>query len=115
NSTTVLPSNGQYVWETNLQANDTGSNGTAGVDWDLLSLQTVSVTAGNTNGTKFVIKVIGLAGAWNANIVSKWKIATFTSGITSAILDRFTIDTSQWGNSIGAGGLFLEVNGNELD
>jgi autotransporter-associated beta strand protein len=120
--TTTLAPGGAYAWDINAQ------DGSAGVNWDKLSLSAVSVTATNSPGQRFIIKLVSLdatnapgamtegAGqAWDPQSGEKrWTIASFTGGLDDSLLDRFEIDTSEFDNT-ALGGFYLDVNGGDLD
>jgi autotransporter-associated beta strand protein len=111
-STTVLAPGGSYQWEV---SNQTGS---AGVHWDLLTLDLVTVTA--TSGSKFTVNVVGLninGGNWNAQSGEKhFKIADSTTGAFGALTpaelqQKFAVVVSGFTPEQNLGGFYLNVDG----
>jgi autotransporter-associated beta strand protein len=94
-STTVFAGGGTYAWE----VNHLPFGGTEGVNWDLLSLNALNISA--TGGSRFTIKVISLNAAGTApgslsglteNAVYTWRILNKTP--TAFDPSVFTIDAS---------------------
>ena len=112
---TTFAGGGRYVFEIN------NTVGTAGTNWDLLSisgsltisatvntpfvLDLVSLTAGNANGA--------LANFNSANAYS-WKFVTTTSGITGFSAGAFQYDPSYFYNGLDVGHFFVSQTGNDL-
>ena len=112
---TTLAGGGRYVFEIN------NTVGTAGTNWDLLSisgsltisatvntpfvLDLVSLTAGNANGA--------LANFNSANAYS-WKFVTTTSGITGFSAGAFQYDPGYFYNGLDVGHFFVSQTGNDL-
>ncbi|CAN5420814.1 hypothetical protein BH09PLA1_BH09PLA1_34120 [soil metagenome] len=117
-TTTTFAPSGTYVWQTNSLP----ASGTAGTNWDKLTLNALSVTA--TAGTKFTVKVVSVnaGGTAIANVTGisgvpntqyTWTIATSAS-FSGFDITKFALDTSQFNND-SAGEWSLSVNGNNLD
>jgi autotransporter-associated beta strand protein len=117
---TDFQTGGSYTWEINQQ------EGAAGVNWDVLDLDAVAVTA--TAGG-FTIKITSMsrstglrgpmdAGDWNPESGEKrFVIAkSSTHSFTTAMLGGFSIVTTDFGNS-NVGGFYMDVgdSGGELD
>ena len=112
---TTFAGGGRYVFEIN------NTVGTAGTNWDLLSisgsltisatvntpfvLDLVSLTAGNANGA--------LANFNSANAYS-WKFVTTTSGITGFSAGAFQYDPGYFYNGLDVGHFFVSQTGNDL-
>jgi hypothetical protein len=100
---TELAQGGSYTWEIN---NDSG---TAGTNWDLLSLDAVTISAGAGG---FTIRVTSLPGInWTNNIGNAtFPIATGAAGsFTEALLEKFVINTDDFAPD-NLGGFYLTVN-----
>jgi autotransporter-associated beta strand protein len=82
-------SGGHYLWDI------TSATGTAGVDWDLLTMGVLNVNS--QVGSTFVIDVSGNAAGFDPNSNISWSIATAT-GINGFSADKFTIDSSAFTN-----------------
>ena len=109
---------GTYSWEVNALP----ETGTAGTNWDTLTLSSLNVTA--TAGSKFTIKVTSLNTLGNAvgvlrgmsgipGTTHRWHIAIVGSGIT---IDPavFSIDTSSFAAD-GTGSWAIDQTGSDLD
>jgi hypothetical protein len=118
---TAWNTNGTYRFEIN---NATGTAGSSSSGWDLLtgvsSGTTLTVNATNTN--KFTVRLVSLDAAQtpgNAqNFVNTdsytWKIAQFDGGISGFALDKFTLDTTEFSNSLGGGAFSLSADTNAI-
>jgi hypothetical protein len=106
---TVLAPGGSYSWEINSQT------GSAGVAWDLLDLDAVSVTATSTVGQQFTIKIVSLNGSnlpgptpgWtpgSPDAPKTFTIATSSNGsFLNVDVSKFAIDTSQFQDAYPTG------------
>ena len=89
--------------------------GPAGTGYDLLSISGAALDISATNGTPFTLKLISLNAGGTAGNVSdfssasnySWIVATSTAGITNFAANKFVIDTSSFGNSLGIGSFSL--------
>jgi autotransporter-associated beta strand protein len=102
---TELAQGGSYTWEIN------GQTGPAGVDWDLLDLDAVSVSATSTTGQQFTIRVVSLNGSnqpgqtpgWQPGDLANPKRYTIATSSTNSFagldVNKFAIDTSQFQNA----------------
>lgn len=51
---------------------------------------------------------------FNSGVAYTWKLATAAGGITGFDPSRFTLDTSDFTNSLGIGSFFVSQSGNDL-
>lgn len=114
-STTVFAGGGSYTWEINADANHGGSQGAA-TGWDLLTLDSVSVTA--TAGNKFAITVVGVnitnGSNWDPTSGEKhFKIADRqgATGFSAGDLAKFSLIVSGFDADENIGGFYLNVDG----
>lgn len=120
-TTTSFDDGGAYAW----QVNSLPASGTAGTNWDKLTLNSLSIDA--TSGNKFTIKVITLNGAGTAagsltgvsttfGTQYTWVIATAAS-FSGFDFSKFQVDTSgfsanqdgMWGLNTSGGNLELTM------
>jgi autotransporter-associated beta strand protein len=114
-------SGGSYDWQIESVAGTPGQS----TSWDLVAVTGVdplAITA--TPGSQFTIKIFSLNSAGNPGLVSdfnsgnsySWTIASATStgGITGFNASDFSIDISDFQNSLNGGGLFLTSDGTNL-
>jgi autotransporter-associated beta strand protein len=109
---------GNYLWKIN---NATGSRG-ADPGWSWLNIAG-SLTINATAGSKFVIRITSLSLADAAGPAANfdntatyvWTIASASGGIVGFDVSKFTLDTSAFQNSLGAGAFSLTQNGNDLN
>jgi hypothetical protein len=96
---------GSYTW------NLANASGTAGTDWDLLSLSgTLTVSA--TPSSRFTIKPTGTAASFNNQNLGgyTWRIVTATDTITTFDASKFTVDASQFQNFLGGGSFSVALS-----
>ncbi len=109
---------GSYEWEIN------DVDATAGDDpgWDLQSLTgTLDITAGTTDGNRFVIDVTSLLLSNSAGDVHDfdnaqsyaWTIASATGGVTGFDADKFEIQTTNFSNDLGGGEFSVALSNDE--
>jgi autotransporter-associated beta strand protein len=103
---------GAYAVDLDALPDDAQSG--AGTSWDLLQLQSLSVTA--TSASNFTVKVLAPAiPGWDPNQSRKWKIATFTNNPT-VDLSAFKVDTSLFDqNNTDKGGFLLQFGSGQVD
>ena len=109
---------GNLLWEINNPSGAQGVNS----GWDWLNIAgSLTITA--SSGTPFIIKVSSLTLANAAGQVSGfdntatyvWTIATASGGINGFNSSAFTIDTSLFQNTLGAGTFSIAQSGNNLN
>ncbi|CAN5487560.1 hypothetical protein BH09PLA1_BH09PLA1_24910 [soil metagenome] len=120
NGATTLATGGAYDWEINSQS------GGPGIGWDKMNLDAVTVTA--TPGG-FTIKIISLNGSNQPGPTPGWSVAgtpgtpqvytiatSSNNSFTAAMLDKFTVDTSQFQNDYPSGwSMAIGNSGGSLD
>ena len=94
---------GNYDWEIfNI-------NGDAGTDWDLINVQSGSLTfSGLSAGTPFNINIIapGALAGWSSATNYSWTILTAGSPISGFNANNFTLNLANFTNNSLNGGLF---------
>ncbi len=113
---TTFNSGGSLKWEIN------NATGTAGTNWDLLSISG-SLTVASTSGNPFALRLTSLLANNTAGQVINFNsaqnysytIATASSGITGFSASAFTLDTSGFANPLNGGSWSLAANGNNLN
>jgi autotransporter-associated beta strand protein len=99
-----------------------GSSGTAGSQWDLLSIAGGLDLSGANSSNKVTLNLFtmsdattpGSLGTWDANTDHTWAGFVTTTGITSFAADKFQFDTTGFQDTLN--GTFSVVqNGNNLD
>jgi len=103
----TLASGGKYICEL---ASTTDS---PGVNNDFVyATSTLNVSA--TSGSPFIIKPVASALAgWNNQTNYSWTLAT-GSGVSGFAANKFSVDTSAFGNNLGGGSLVVAQSGNSL-
>jgi len=97
------------------------TTGTAGTNWDLLSISG-SLTVAATGVSPFVINLVSLDSGNNAGLLQNfnstqsyaWPFVTTTTGITGFSAGVFQYNASQFQNSLGTGFFFVSQNANNL-
>lgn len=95
------------------------ATGTAGTDWDLLSI-TGNLNIAATISSAFTVKVYTLNGAvpgqaanFNTNLAYQWPIATVSGSITSFDPTKFIVDASQFQNAAGSGKFSVKLSSDQ--
>ena len=116
--TSTLAGGGNYQWELSSVSAGGGDQdadkGTA-FDWVNGSGAALDITA--TSGNKFTIKITRLGASianWDNAKSYSWTIATAANGISGFSTTKFSLDTSAFGEDMGAGTFYLSVVGNDL-
>lgn len=99
------------------------ADGTAGLDWDLWSIDgSLAVTSGTTPNSRFTVSLqtlnAGNAAAplagFDAGRAWQWQIVDTDGGITGFDLDRVALDTTGFLSPLGGGQLRLGVQDGDL-
>lgn len=100
-----------------------GSSGSAGTEWDLLTITGGLDLTGASSGTPFTINLVtmvdattpGLLGSWNPDVNSLWAgFVTTTTGVTDFSADKFAFNVGDFENPLN-GSFSVAVNGTNLD
>jgi len=103
----TLASGGKYLCDLGSTADSPGVNN----DF-VYATSTLTVSA--TSGSPFIIKPVASALAgWNNQINYSWTLAT-GSGVSGFATNKFSVDTSAFGNNLGGGNLIVAQSGNSL-
>lgn len=115
-STTVFAPGGSYTWEINADSTHGGTQGGA-TGWDVLTIDTVSVTAGGSN-SKFTVAVTGLnISATNWSPASGQKTFTIVdhngagAGFSASDIAKFDLIVSGFDPDENLGGFYLRATG----
>lgn len=107
----------------NFEFDTDGGTGSAGTNWDLLSIAGNLDLTGASSGSPVVFNLITMAdsitpgslGSWNENVDHTWAgFVTTTSGVASFAANKFNITTTGFQNPIN-GTFSIVQNGNNLD
>jgi len=112
---TTFAGNAHFAFEIN------NATGTAGTHWDLLSVSGALTISANS-GNPFIIdvksldsgNVVGLTPNFSSSGTYAWPFLSASGGITGFAANAFTIDRSQFQNSIGIGSFYVSQSGNNL-
>jgi hypothetical protein len=95
------------------------ATGTAGTDWDLLSI-TGNLNIAATISSAFTVKVYtlndavpGQAANFDNTLAYQWPIATVSGSITSFDPTKFTVDASQFQNATGSGKFSVKLSSDQ--
>ncbi|MCX6948094.1 MAG: autotransporter-associated beta strand repeat-containing protein [Opitutae bacterium] len=112
---TTFAGGGRYVFEIN------NTVGTAGTNWDLLSISG-SLTISATVNTPFVLDLVSLTAGnangaladFNSANAYSWKFVTTTTGITGFSAGAFQYNASNFANNLDIGHFYVSQTGNDL-
>lgn len=96
----TLAGGGAYV----VQLHRRADQGSEGVNWDKLSLSSLTVNA--TSGNRFVVRAVSLNNSfqpgalqnWDPDLQQTWRVATVSGTVTGFDIDDFEIDLTQFTN-----------------
>ena len=99
------------------------ATGTAGVHWDLWSIDgTLDITAGTTANSRFTISLATLDGADQPALLAgfdnrqayRWQIVDTTGGVAGFDAARLDLDTTGFANALGGGTLQLALSDGDV-
>lgn len=116
--TSTLAGGGTYQWElSSVSAGAGDQDADKGTAFDWINGSGAALDISATSGSKFTIKITRLGASianWDNTQSYSWTIATAASGITGFSAGKFMLDTSAFGEAMGAGTFYLSVVGNDL-
>ena len=112
---TTFAGNAHFAFEIN------NATGTAGTNWDLLSVSGALTISANS-GNPFFIDVksldsgnaVGLTPNFSSSGTYAWQFLSASGGIMGFAANAFTINGSQFQNSVGIGSFYVSQSGNNL-
>jgi autotransporter-associated beta strand protein len=112
-------SGGTYLWEVNNWATPV----TAGTDYDQIQVSGGPLDITATSGSTFRIAITGLTASNTAGLVPNFDpysartftIATSALGLTGFDATKFTLDTTDFSNSLAYGGFWISTDSGSSD